>query len=190
MKKMMVLLLSFFAVLSCNRPLGFGSQRNLAGTRSVVLPGEGSGNAAEDGTSSSAGAPSVSAPPLRVLESAPLEIKEKMFIAQTNDIYLNAGDYLGRTVKLEGMFKLMRYEDMDKAYCFVLRYGPGCCGNDGSAGFEVAWDTPEKDYPMEDDWVEAVGVLENYEEDGYPYLYLRLSSLTVKQERGAEFVSQ
>jgi hypothetical protein len=75
----------------------------------------------------------------------------------------------------------------------VLRYGPGCCGFDGNAGFEVAWDATDREagpYPGEDDWVEAVGVLKSYEEDGYPYLYLALSSLQVLDRRGEEFVSQ
>ncbi|MDR1950581.1 MAG: hypothetical protein LBQ38_14420, partial [Spirochaetaceae bacterium] len=122
-----------------------------------------------------------------------IDIREKLFIAQTNEIYLNAGDYMGKTIRLEGLFKSEFYEDTGTGYCFVIRYGPGCCGNDGSAGFEVAWDSPvqaDKPYPNTDDWVEAVGVLQNYEEDGYPYLYLSLVSLTVKDERGEEFVAQ
>jgi zinc transport system permease protein len=120
-----------------------------------------------------------------------LEIKEKMFIAQTNDVYLNPEDYLGRTIKLEGLFKLEQYGE--QSYCFVIRYGPGCCGNDGNAGFEVAWDsqdTADGAYPDLDAWVEATGVLRTYEEDDYPYLYLALSSLTVLDNRGAEFVTQ
>ncbi|MDR0638641.1 MAG: hypothetical protein LBG27_07055 [Spirochaetaceae bacterium] len=132
-----------------------------------------------------------------------IEIKEKMFIAQTNDIYLNSEDYLGKTIRLEGLFKTEQYAGEEAApYCFVLRYGPGCCGYDGSAGFEVAWaprtgisNDPQVSvlapkYPKEDDWVEAVGTLSTYEEDGYPYIYLQLTSLNVKKDRGAEFVSQ
>jgi hypothetical protein len=75
----------------------------------------------------------------------------------------------------------------------VIRYGPGCCGNDGNAGFEVAWDNQDTAggaYPDLDAWVEASGVLRTYEEDGYPYLYLALSSLNVLDSRGAEFVTQ
>jgi hypothetical protein len=118
-----------------------------------------------------------------------VEIKEKMFIAQTNDVYLNPEDYLGKTIRLEGLFK--QEQGIETDYCFVIRYGPGCCGYDSNAGFEVAWDNPPNaPYPSVDDWVEAVGVLKSYEEDGYPYLYLALSSLTVKTQRGAEFVSQ
>ncbi|MDR1909407.1 MAG: hypothetical protein LBQ35_05795 [Spirochaetaceae bacterium] len=131
---------------------------------------------------------------VRAAASGPVvEIKEKMFIAQTNDVYLNAESYLGKTIKLEGLYKTEQpyYED-GEPYCFVLRYGPGCCGTDGNAGFEVAWDqrpeaAPE---PGEDDWVQATGVLKIYEEDGYPYLYLSLLDLRVLDRRGAEFVNQ
>jgi hypothetical protein len=121
-----------------------------------------------------------------------VEIGEKLFIAQTNDVYLNPDEYLGKTIRLQGLFKRMEYEG-GGGYCFVMRYGPGCCGNDGSAGFEVSWDREDPDpppYPAEDDWVEAEGVLGYYREDDYPYLYLNLLSLTVKETRGAEFVSQ
>jgi hypothetical protein len=133
-----------------------------------------------------------------------VEIREKMFIAQTNDVYLNPEDYLGKSIKLEGLLKIDQYAGEDTEYCFVLRSGPGCCGNDGSAGFEVAWNRPEPGagpasikalpsgpvYPAVDAWVEAVGILDTYEEDGYPYIYLDLLSLSEKEERGAEFVTQ
>lgn len=120
-----------------------------------------------------------------------IEIKEKMFIAQANDVYLNAEDYLGKTIKLEGLFKREQSEYGD--YCFVLRYGPGCCGSDGNVGFEVAWEPRSQTlvkYPNIDAWVEATGVLKVYREDGYPYLYIALSSLTVLDKRGLEFVTQ
>ncbi|MDR1788506.1 MAG: metal ABC transporter permease [Treponema sp.] len=120
-----------------------------------------------------------------------IEIKEKLFIAQTNDVYLNADDYLGKTLKLEGLFKQQRSDRRN--YCFVIRYGPGCCGYDGSAGFEVEWESknqPAVNYPADDTWVEAIGTLKRYEEDGVPYLYLALSSLRTPQKRGLEYVTQ
>jgi uncharacterized membrane protein YcgQ (UPF0703/DUF1980 family) len=119
-----------------------------------------------------------------------VKIKEKMFISQVNDVYLNAQDYLGKTIKLEGIFK--EEQGYDKSYCFVLRYGPGCCGSDGNVGFEVAWDNEKtKPYPNDNSWVEATGVLKTYEEDGFmQYLYLDLASLNVLSRRGAETVMQ
>ena len=120
-----------------------------------------------------------------------VEIKEKMFIAQLNDVYLNQDDYLGRTIKYEGMFTAYTWEEMGMTYCLVYRQSPGCCGADGQAGFEVVWpDGSSKSYPNENDWCEVVGTLETYEEYGASYLHIILDSLTVKSERGAEFVSQ
>jgi len=120
------------------------------------------------------------------LAGVDVEIKEKMFIAQTNDIYLNAEDYIGKTIKYEGIFDSYTWEE-DLTYYAVIRYGPGCCGTDGNAGFEVVWDN---DYPEKDEWVEVIGTLEAYEESGWQYLRLNLSSLTVLSTRGAEYVSQ
>lgn len=114
-------------------------------------------------------------------------IREKMFIAQTNDIYFNAEDYLGKTIQYEGIFDVYEMPETGETYYTVIRYGPGCCGIDANAGFEVKWND---DYPNQNDWVEAVGVLEEYEEDGYRYLRLALTSLTVLPTRGAEYVSQ
>jgi zinc transport system permease protein len=120
-----------------------------------------------------------------------IEIKEKMFIAQTNDVYLNSDEYVGKTLKLEGLFKRETYGNRD--YCFVLRYGPGCCGSDGNAGFEVTWEKKEDApivWPEIDAWVSATGVFTGYEEDDATYYYLVLSELDVLDKRGAEFVSQ
>jgi uncharacterized membrane protein YcgQ (UPF0703/DUF1980 family) len=116
-----------------------------------------------------------------------VEIKEKLFIAQTNDIYYNAEDYLEKTVKYEGIFDVYEVPETGLKYYSVIRYGPGCCGIDANAGFEVKWAGA---YPNANDWVEAIGVLESYEEDGYQYLRLNLSSLNVLPTRGAEYVSQ
>ena len=124
------------------------------------------------------------------IKAGTVEIKEKMFIAQVNDVYLNTDEYLGKTIKLEGIFR--QDVGVDKLYRFVFRYGPGCCGNDGVAGFEVAWaEEKAKPYPPDDSWVEAIGVLKMYEKDEFmQYVYLDLSSLTVLSRRGAEFVMQ
>lgn len=116
-----------------------------------------------------------------------IEIREKMFIAQTNEIYFNAEDYLGKTLSYEGMFDVYEVPETGVKYYSVFRYGPGCCGIDANAGFEVMWDKP---YPEPNDWVRAEGVLEEYDEDGYKYLRLALTSLEVLPTRGAEYVSQ
>jgi uncharacterized membrane protein YcgQ (UPF0703/DUF1980 family) len=121
-----------------------------------------------------------------------VEIKEKMFIAQTNDIYINKNDYLGKTIKYEGLFDQSTWRDNGKTYRYVIRQGPGCCpGDAAAAGFEVVWDKDrDKGYPKKNDWVEAVGVLEEYDDDGVPSLRLALTSLKVLAKRGKEKVTQ
>jgi uncharacterized membrane protein YcgQ (UPF0703/DUF1980 family) len=119
-----------------------------------------------------------------------IEIKEKMFLAQTNDIYLNSEDYLGKTIKLEGLFKIEDFPWQERPFYYVLRYGPGCCGFDGSAGFEVMWDgkgMPKQAYPQENDWVMAVGTLKSFNNDS---IYIALTAITVLDKRGAELVRQ
>jgi uncharacterized membrane protein YcgQ (UPF0703/DUF1980 family) len=119
-----------------------------------------------------------------------IEIREKMFIAQTFDIYLNAEDYLGKTLRYEGFFDKREDELTGETYCFVLRNGPGCCpGVDNTAGFEVFWEG-EKAWPKPNDWVEATGVLESCEADGEKYLRVNLLSLNVLDTRGADYVEQ
>jgi hypothetical protein len=117
-----------------------------------------------------------------------IEIKEKMFIAQTNDIYLNIDDYIGKSVRYEGYFAQYQDAETYETFNFVVRNGPGCCpGVDNTAGFEVAWDGQ---WPNPNDWVEVFGTLELYEDGGEQYIRVGLSSLSVMDERGAEYVTQ
>ena len=120
-----------------------------------------------------------------------VEIGEKMFMTQINDIFYNLEDYLGQTIKYEGIFDMYEYPDGTpdglQKYYSVIRYGPGCCGNDSKVGFEVVWD---KEYPEQNDWVEVVGVLTKSEEEGYPRVQLEATKLTVLPTRGEEIITQ
>ncbi|GMO25150.1 MAG: hypothetical protein Ta2B_04650 [Termitinemataceae bacterium] len=127
-----------------------------------------------------------------------IEIKEKMFISQVNDVYLNPDEYMGKTIKIEGLYKCETNIETNQQYNYVMRYGPGCCGSDGNVGFEIAYSSAEdgaavdvkNSFPLEDTWVEAVGLLDSYMENDYPYIYIKLNSLNEKKQRGSEFVSQ
>ncbi len=115
-----------------------------------------------------------------------VEITEKMFIAQCNDVYFNPDDYQGKAIKLEGIYSNYKDEQSGKTYHYVMRYGPGCCGSDGSAGFEFMYDG---DIPKLNDWIEVIGTVEKMMEDGVEYIVLRASKVTVLDVRGQEFVS-
>lgn len=115
-----------------------------------------------------------------------ITIREKMFIAQTNDIYLNPEDYMDKTIKWEGIYTDVANPETGDLYRFIIRYGPGCCGYDGTAGFEVLYDG---EFPQKNDWVEAEGKIEMIEERGQEFIAIRLSKLTVLDVRGNEFVA-
>lgn len=118
-----------------------------------------------------------------------IEIRERMFVTQVNDVYLNAQSYMGRTIKLEGIF-LTRQISENESIHYVIRYAPdGCCGGGGMIGFEVKWANSRR-YPENNSWVEATGVLKEYRSGPNRFLYLELSSLNVLETRGMEFVRQ
>lgn len=84
-----------------------------------------------------------------------VEITDNYFIEQTNDVYLNLDDYIGKTIKMQGL--IYTYNDSNGDICYaVVRNTPGCCGNDGLAGLDIRYDG---EYPEENTWVEVVGVM-------------------------------
>lgn len=118
-----------------------------------------------------------------------VEIRERMFLTQIRDIYLNANEFLERPIKLEGIFRIDIHEDV--TIYSVIRYIFGCCGDDGLVGFEVKWARANaREFPAENSWVEASGVLKQYGHGVDRFLYIELSTLTVLDRRGAEFVTR
>ncbi|WP_028329478.1 hypothetical protein [Brachyspira alvinipulli] len=115
-----------------------------------------------------------------------IEIKERMFINQCNDVYLNPDDYRGKIIKLQGIYDGFTDEETGEKLNFVFRYGPGCCGYDGVAGFEFNYNG---EIPNPQDWIEVVGVVEILDIDNYETVRLNAISLNVLDKRGKEFVA-
>jgi len=113
-----------------------------------------------------------------------VEITDNFFIEQTNDLYLNLNDYIGKTIKIEGL--IYSYEDSNGDICYaVVRNTPGCCGNDGMAGLDIRYD---EDYPEEDTWVEVIGVVGTDTMYGSKIPAIQVSSMKIK-EKGTTFVT-
>lgn len=113
-------------------------------------------------------------------------IKDKMFLQQVTYIYLNPKDYIGKTIKYEGIFKSYYWKEARIKKNYVLRYGPGCCANDGEVGFEIIWNGK---MPVENDWCEVVGTFELHtQEDGWQQPSIKVQSIKVLPTRGQENV--
>lgn len=113
-----------------------------------------------------------------------VQITDNFFIEQTNDIYLNLDDYIGKTIKIEGL--IYAYQDYNGDICYaVVRNTPGCCGSDGLAGLDIRYD---EDYPEEDTWVEVIGVVGTDTMGERKIPAIQISSMTIK-EKGTTFVT-
>ena len=113
-----------------------------------------------------------------------IQITDNFFIEQTNDVYLNINDYIGKTIKMEGL--IYKYEDEEgNTYYAVVRNTPGCCGNDGLAGLDIRYNG---EYPEENTWVEVVGEVKAEMLYGTKIPALQVSSIEIK-EAGKTFVT-
>lgn len=117
-------------------------------------------------------------------ESNIVNITDNYFIESTNDIYINLDDYVGKTIKIEGL--IYKYDVENGEICYaVVRNTPGCCGNDGIAGLDIRYDG---EYPEEDTWVEVIGVVEKDVVFNRDIPAIHISSITEK-EKGKTFVA-
>ena len=114
-----------------------------------------------------------------------VEVKEKFFIQQCEYIYMNAGDFENRIIKIEGLCDI-REGNGEKRY-YVYRNTPGCCGNDGMIGFRFLYKGDEK--LALKDWIAVTASL-NIGKDsfGLTTIVLDAMEVTIREERGAEFV--
>jgi len=111
-----------------------------------------------------------------------LVIGDRFFVNQVHDIFLNTPQYLGRTIRYEGIFRTVNWRAAGYDHV-VMRYVAGCCTRE-PIGFFIL--LPESFYPFPPDhaWVEITGVLK--ESDGF--LALNAISLVEMEERGFQFV--
>lgn len=86
-------------------------------------------------------------------------------------------DYIGKTVKMEGIFALY-YDEVTGKYYYacIIADATACC----SQGIEFVLTedyTYPDDYPEEGDIISVTGVFDTYTEDGYLYCTLRNATL-------------
>lgn len=114
-----------------------------------------------------------------------VEISERMFITQCNDMYVNTDEYMNKTIVLEGMYYEYTDPTTNQVHAYVIRNGPGCCANDGIVGFEILF---EGDKPVPNDWIRVAGKIEKLNSNELETIVLRLTEIEVKAERGQETV--
>jgi len=108
-------------------------------------------------------------------------LKDRLFIQQINDIYLNPKSYEDKTIQIEGFFGT--YVDDNKIQRYVVfRKTAGCCENDGSAGFEFVYKKGKIDFKP-DEWIFVEGIVKENSGKASSEIYLEAISV-VKKDKG------
>jgi len=96
------------------------------------------------------------------------EMSSKMVYGAVFDIMNNPDNYLGQTMKIDGVYAPSYYGVTDQTYHYVvIADALACC----QQGIEFICEGGG-DYPAEGDAIEIVGVFGKYEELGETYYYL------------------
>ena len=104
-------------------------------------------------------------------------LDERFFAMQVMEIFQNQDDFLGRTIRYEGIFRSFYLPMAGGDIFIVYRYIDGCCGPE-PAGLQVYLNDIE---PFPDDtWVEVTGVFTRVEGDERSTLLLDVISLVEK----------
>jgi len=109
-------------------------------------------------------------------------LKDRLFIQQVQDIYLNPRDYTDKIVQIEGFFE--KYTDENKQERYeIYRKTAGCCGDDGKAGFEFVYKKEKLKFNMYE-WISVEALVKESD-----HVYLEAISVTKKDKgKAKEFV--
>ena len=103
-----------------------------------------------------------------------------MIYVQVYNMMQAPDDYLGQTIKVNGTYFPLFYEQTGKYYHYVMiKDAQACCQN----GIEFVWDEwthvyPDE-YPAENTEIQIVGTYDVYEEEGYNYYHIDIDEIIV-----------
>ncbi|MDR2584429.1 MAG: hypothetical protein LBC75_13205 [Fibromonadaceae bacterium] len=110
-------------------------------------------------------------------------LKDRLFVQQVSDIYLNPQTYSDKIVQIEGFFEKYLDDDNHEHYA-VFRKTAGCCGDDGRAGFEFVYKKEKLNF-RRNEWIMVEAIVRERAAD----VYLEAISVTKKDKgKAKEFV--
>ncbi len=85
-------------------------------------------------------------------------------------------EYMGKTIKAEGIFQVYQDSNNDNFYALVIADATACC----QQGLELIWDgdlSYPDDYPDDNSEIEITGVYQSYMEEGNTYYYVQVNDV-------------
>jgi len=107
------------------------------------------------------------------------EMSSVLAYSQVVNIYESPDDYMGKTIKLNGLYYASYYDKTDLYYHYVVVGDETLCCQ---TGLKFVWNgehTYPDDYPEEQTEIELVGLFGSYEEFGKTYYFLTVDDLSV-----------
>ena len=106
-------------------------------------------------------------------------LSSTMVYAEVNNIMTSPKNYVGKTIKMSGLYYASYFDQTDQYYHYVvITDATSCCPQ----GLEFTWDGNHAypdDYPEDQAQIEVIGVFDSYDELGQTYYYLDVSDLSV-----------
>ncbi|MDR0197884.1 MAG: hypothetical protein LBI36_06685 [Oscillospiraceae bacterium] len=99
--------------------------------------------------------------------------------AVINEIMANPGDYIGKTVKINGPYANEYYDKTDLYYHYVVIEGDGACCIQWLEFIRNGDHAFPEDYPPQQEKIQVTGVFGSYDELGVTYYYLAADDMTV-----------
>ncbi|MCL1956146.1 MAG: hypothetical protein FWF63_02385 [Fibromonadales bacterium] len=110
-------------------------------------------------------------------------LKDRLFVQQVRDIYLNPQTYGDKIVQIEGFFEKYMDDDNHEHY-EIFRKTAGCCGDDGRAGFEFVYKKERLNF-RQNEWIMVEAIVK----ERAASVYLEAISVTKKDKgKTKEFV--
>ncbi|MDF2513660.1 MAG: hypothetical protein K0S04_3526 [Herbinix sp.] len=109
------------------------------------------------------------------------KLSSTMVYSEVYNMMNKPEDYVGKTIKIEGVYYASYWQDTEKYYhCVLISDATACCQN----GIEFVWDNDTHvypdEYPPDNTVIELTGVFGLYEEMGETYCYLKTDNITVR----------
>ncbi|HHV10432.1 MAG TPA: hypothetical protein GXX75_09180 [Clostridiales bacterium] len=108
------------------------------------------------------------------------KLSSNMVYAEVYNMMTKPEDYVGKTIKIQGVYYASYWEGTGKYYhCVLISDAAACCQN----GIEFVWDDDTHvypdEYPPDNTVIELTGVFELYEEEGQTYCHLKTDDIIV-----------
>ena len=119
-------------------------------------------------------------------QTADVILKDKFFDTTIRDMNINAADYLGKKIQIDGLYFYNGY------FSFVGRYSTSSLCPSCPAGYSFMEyhlkENIDKKLTHEQDWIKVIGTFTAGNDNGEEYYYLDVDSIEIMNEKGNDTV--